>query len=386
MAPSEALPLPEPEPEPEPEPAPAPPLAKKAETLELSFVGDIVLGRYRIEHGVYRYAEMATPEANPFAEVADLLRADVVVGNLESPLIRALPPESPIHTKHRFGAGAQHVEQLARGGFTVVSLANNHFYDLGVTGQREGPELLAEVGVMAIGASREQAPLVRVETLVVEGWRVAFVAFATVRNHAGQAGGPQLPLVSLTKLGDEVLPLVEAARAEHDLVVIAVHWGEEYAETTRNTQHIAAHKLLAAGADLLIGHHPHVLQALERYPSGAQPEGGGHDGLIAYSLGNFLFPRNDGGAELSAVLRVRYEDGGPEQRPCLSEARVHPVYMSRVPSWRPVPAPRYQSSKTRSRLTTLSRVRHTQLQRATQGEELSDDLLVAGLVACDEPG
>ena len=320
--------------EPEAADAQAQPSVLKSPELELSFVGDIVLGRYRQEHERWVYREMAAPEADPFAEVSAMLAADVVVGNLESPLIGSLPEQSPIKHRNRFGAGSQHVQQLLRGGFTVLSMANNHHYDLGVEGQREGPQLLAEAGLMAIGAPREAAPGPRVETLEVQGWRVGFLAFSTIQNHGGKTGGPKIPRLSLTAVKDQLVPLLEAARDEHDLLVVVVHWGEEYAAEIRTTQRIAAHKLLAAGADLLVGHHPHVLQAIERHASG--PEEHTRDGLIAYSLGNFLFPRNDGGAELSAILSARYLDMGEGRRPCLDSARVDPIYMSRQPSWRPI--------------------------------------------------
>lgn len=354
-----------------PQSVPVPSEPVRAESLELTFVGDLVLGRYLEHRGDEVFVEMAPTDADPFAAVASLLAADVVVGNLESPVVRELPLRPPIAHRNQFAASAAHLGQLERAGFDVLSLANNHYFDLGVPGQVEGPTVLAEAGLFAIGASRSEPPLLRIETLEVDGWRIGFLAFATIRNHRGQLEGPYLPFTSLSALDDLDAELA-LARADHDLLIAVVHWGTEYAERVGVSNRIAARGLLAAGVDLVIGHHPHVLQALERRESGST-----RDGLIAYSLGNFLFPRNDGGAELSGVLRVRYVDR-PE-RPCLEQARLHPAHMVRKPGWHPEPAQGPAAARVRKRMVELSNVHGTTLRKVEDGE----DLLVEGLRGCD---
>lgn len=342
------------------------PTPERAQALELTFVGDVVLGRYLEHRGDDVFVEMQPASADPFADVASLLAADVVVGNLESPVVRELPPRPPIEHRVRFAGSAAHVQQLVRGGFDVMSLANNHYFDLGVAGQLEGPEVLAEANVFAIGASRSETPMLRVETLEVRGWRIGFLAFATVRNHVGKYGGPQLPYTQLHQL-DELDATLALARAEHDLLIVMVHWGVEYSDEVGSTYRMAARKLLDAGVDLVIGHHPHVLQALEVR----------EHGLIAYSLGNFLFPRNEGGPGLSGVLRVRYVDGPEGERPCLEQARMHPVQLIRKPSWHPEPARGYVVDRVHTRMIELSRLHSTRLRAD------GDDLLVEGLRACN---
>jgi poly-gamma-glutamate capsule biosynthesis protein CapA/YwtB (metallophosphatase superfamily) len=345
----------------------------RAAALELTFVGDVVLGRYLEHRGKEVFVEMHPAQADPFADVASLLAADVVVGNLESPVVRELPLRPPIPHRNQFASSAAHLGQLERAGFHVLSLANNHFFDLGVPGQLDGPRVLADAGLVAIGASHSELPLLRVETLEVDGWRIGFLAFATIRNHPGSPDGPQLPYTSLAAL-DELDGALALARADHDLLIAVVHWGTEYAAQVGLSNRLAARGLLDAGVDLVIGHHPHVLQALERRDSGPA-----HDGLIAYSLGNFLFPRNDGGAELSGVLRVRYVAGTERARPCLEHARLHPVHMVRKPRWHPEPARGRTADRVRNRMVELSRAHGTRLRTADEGE----DLLVEGLRACD---
>lgn len=366
---------------PEPEPAAAP--GERAETLELTFVGDVVLGRYLEHRGEEFFAQMHPPQDDPFAMVAPLLAADVVVGNLESPVMFEVPPHSPSANNYRFAGSAAYIDQLLRGGFTVMSLANNHYFDLDVAGQLEGPRVLKEAGLFAIGSSRIEPPLLRIETLEVQGWRIGFLAFATLRNHVGRRNGPQLPFASLGQLREQALPMLAAARAEHDLLVVVVHWGTEYADDVRNSNKIAARTLLESGVDLVIGHHPHVLQAIERHQSSDD-----HDGLIAYSLGNFLFPRSDHRPGMTGVLRVRYRSMTGDARPCLEAARFHPAYIVRQPGWHPEPAKGQRGRQVRKRLETLSASHGTKLVRAppadpsAKGSADDEDLLVAGLRAC----
>jgi poly-gamma-glutamate synthesis protein (capsule biosynthesis protein) len=371
VAPPSAGPQPQHIVEREPEPT-QPTQPVRAASLELTFVGDVVLGRYLEYRGDEVFVEMHPAHADPFEQVAGLLAADVVVGNLESPIVRELPSRAPIVHRNRFASSAAHLGQLDRAGFHVLSLANNHYFDLGLPGQLDGPSALADAGLLAIGASRSEPPLLRVETLEVDGWRIGFVAFATVRNHTGRPEGPYLPFTSLAAL-DELDAALALARTDHDLLIAVVHWGTQYAERVGSSNRMAARGLLDAGIDLVIGHHPHVLQALERRQTGA-----GRDGLIAYSLGNFLFPRNDGGTELSGVLRVRYLAGPEHERPCLEQVRLHPVHMVRKPRWHPEPAHGAVAERVRQRMIALSDEHDTRLLEVEGGE----DLLVAGLRRC----
>jgi len=142
-----------------PSSAPAPAPAPKADRLELTFVGDIIFGRYR-DAGFVPLA--ADPRFDYFAEIRSTLAADVVVGNLETPVVEVLPAASPIDTPHRFGASRQLVRDHLRG-FTILGLANNHALDLAEDGLRQSPRILAEEGIVPIGAARTEAPLHRVE-------------------------------------------------------------------------------------------------------------------------------------------------------------------------------------------------------------------------------
>jgi len=334
--------VPEPAPAPDPvapEPTtpsesetPSPTLTAPSESLEMTFVGDVIFGRFRAA-GFDPIPERGHPV---FAEVAELLRADLVIGNLETPVVRTLPQTSPIGSTYRFGASAEHVRHLAQAGFSAMSLANNHAYDLRGEGLAETPEILEELGVVPLGASTLEIPPVRVETIVEEGWRVGFIALTTRRNAPQVEGERQLPYLRIRDVTATVSPRIQEARADHDVLVVLIHWGEEYAEAPSRIQTIVAHDLIDAGVDLVVGHHPHVLQAFEHRGKG----------LVAYSLGNFLFENTHEIPKQTGVLRVRFRADGR----CLEQVRFHPAYIKRIPVEHPRPAGGWMGRKVRTRV------------------------------------
>jgi poly-gamma-glutamate capsule biosynthesis protein CapA/YwtB (metallophosphatase superfamily) len=330
------------------------PELERAEAFELTFVGDVILGRYRGDG----YDPIPDGEHEPFAAVTELLRSDLVVGNLETPLVRTLPAASPVGTRYSFGADAALARHLVPAGFHALSLANNHAYDMLATGVEETPAILAELGITPLGAaSTDVDERVRVETIEREGWRVGFVAVTTQSNVAPLPGLP-LPLVETAALAARVAPLVEEARVAHDLVVVLVHWGLEYADEPDWVQQQAARALVEAGADLVIGHHPHVLQGIERH---------GH-GLIAYSLGNFLFENVKEIPRQTGVLRVRYDGRG-----CMEAVVLHPAFVKSVPIKHPAPATGWMAGQVRERVRALSK------RWGTRFRDEGEDLVLEGL-------
>jgi poly-gamma-glutamate capsule biosynthesis protein CapA/YwtB (metallophosphatase superfamily) len=326
-------------------PAPAPPSAPepRPDALELVFVGDVVLGEYVFD-GHRSFAGPLAP-GDPFVDVADLLRADLVVGNLESPVMHEIPEESPLRYGHRFGASAPAVAGLAAAGFDVMSVANNHANDLGRDGLVETPEVLRAAGITPVGEAVHEGSPHRVVTLEHRGWRIAFLSATTWLNHAPTPGDPKVPVIGVSRLKRTLVPLVEQARADHDLVIVLLHWGRERRERPEPAQVHAAHAFVDAGADLVIGHHPHVLQGVERYGNG----------LIAYSLGNFLFPAREDGFRDSAVLRVRVS---AEPR-AVVEAVAHPLRLGSSPAHEPRIAVAKDRRRIHERLRRLSRSRGT---------------------------
>lgn len=342
------------------EPTPPSPTSM-ATTLDVAFVGDIIFGRYRGD----TFDPIPEPDFDVFAAIQPLLVADYVVGNLETPVVEELPTKSPIASRFRFGASKAHVAMLATTGFDAVSMANNHWYDQRLLGLEQGPRVLDRAGIVPLGEPTSPASF-RVQTVELEGWRIGFIALTNRTNAPLRENQPQTPYLLTRDVAQTIGPVVQAARADHDLLIVQIHWGDEYADGPNTTQRRAAHALVDAGVDLVIGHHPHVLQGVERY---------GH-GLIAYSLGNFLFENTSSPPRLTGVLHAQVHRNDPSQRgqgsACIESLRFKPAYIARQPTPHPTPATGGM------RRAVANRLRQTSERFATTWQDDGDDLVMAG--------
>jgi len=164
----------------------------------------------------------------------------------------------------------------------IVSLANNHFFDLGPKGAEHTIQLLDEMGIKHIGAGRnlEEAQRPVVET--IKGKKVAFLAFCDWRNET--VGW--CPFATDYQAGvnpmydDYVVSEIKKYKAQSDYVVVMPHWGIEHTWVTTPQVYRLTKKMLKAGADLILGSHPHRVQPIVNYKCAS----------VAYSMGNFLFP------------------------------------------------------------------------------------------------
>jgi len=312
---------------------------KKADEIEISFVGDIIFGRYRDEG----FDAIVDDPAALFADVKDLLsRADLTVGNLETPALPTLPKISPVKADYRFGATPKMIDALGQSGMDVVSLANNHMFDLGVSGQKATAGIVAQAGMRAIGAPTPNLPAIRVETVEVKGWRIGFIAVTNRMNHPSAAKALHTPFVDEKEMVQVIGPLVKQARPLHDLLIVFVHWGNEYSNIPGLVQKTAARFLIESGVDMVVGHHPHVLQGIERH----------RNGLIAYSLGNFVFDNLSGLPRQTGILTVRVSKG--EHRSCISQVGFQPVLIKGQPYKRPVPSSGYLADAINQRMLEMS--------------------------------
>ena len=258
-------------------------------TIVLRFAGDCLLaGHYEVEAG--DSADLAFRSSNVLEE------ADVAMVNLECPITtRGERVEKP----YNFRMHPRYLKALLIAGIDIVNLANNHIYDFGDVGLFDTISYLDSVGISHVGAGKNRAEAHQPVVMDLRGTRVAFF---------GYYGGGEAPKATATKPGvadrniDEIRIDVRKARNEQgaDFVVVNLHWGTELADTPDVGQIYFAHRVIDAGADLIVGHHPHVLQGIERYKSG----------VIAYSLGNFLFGGNSRRTYDTAVLEARVSGDG----------------------------------------------------------------------------
>ena len=260
-------------------------------TITLAAVGDIMLGR-SIGEVLQR-----NPGSTPFAGIIQQLRApDVTVGNLECALGTDGEPAAKGYT---FLGPPASAAVLADAGFDMVSLANNHSLDFGPRALDETIRLLDTAGIGHAGAGRDAAAAHRPALITANGLRLAFLAYVNVPVEGGgfdtaswEATGDR-PGLAWARPND-IAADVAAARPQADLVIVVLHSGIEGQQTPDEAQRTAAYAAIDAGAALVIGAHPHVLQGVERY----------HGGLIAYSLGNIVFDGLWGDENESAILRV----------------------------------------------------------------------------------
>lgn len=220
--------------------------------------------------------------------------ADVVFGNLESCFGG---DEQPVTQEQIvLKASDKAASVLKYFGFTVLSLANNHCGDYGFGAISHSQHLLNSYGIKSFGGSSqfgEAAPLIfkiKDATLGFLGYS-AHVASATYSQPDYRGIAPFLP--------ESVVGDIKTLRPQVDVLLVSIHWGQEYADKPTAEQIILAHRLIDAGADVVMGHHPHVLQGIENYKGK----------VIAYSLGNFIFDQRQPKTTESVILQMKIKKG-----------------------------------------------------------------------------
>lgn len=220
----------------------------------LSF-GDMMLDRY-----VRRFIDNKGVNAL-FANITPLLKdKDMVVANLEGSITNFTPkPLDPDNVSFTFDP--QIVPELKKLGFTHFSLANNHSLDFGAEGVRQTKELLDKENLKYFGDYKNQASLSYIES--IGNFKVALIGYHELFDPDTTS----------------VINEIKNIRDKTDFIIVYPHWGIEYQTQFSKGQQIKAYQFIDAGADTVIGAHPHVIQPIEIYQN--KP--------IFYSLGNFIF-------------------------------------------------------------------------------------------------
>ena len=295
------------------------PLTSDEDVVELVAVGDVMLGR-----GV-----AGVPQ--PFAAVIPFLRAaDLALANLEcvipeisefrirdsESLTRPGRLDEPALQPYRLSAPSSAVTALRKAGFDVLGLANNHALDLGPAGLAETVSQLHAAGIATVGAGPNAEAALRPLIRQVGGVRLVLLAFNAVPDPASTAlTKTEAPGQNegWTRAGwdrERVMAAIAAARAQADAVIVSVHWGYEYKIRADPAQRDAAQAMLEAGADLVIGHHPHVVQGCQVATERQKPFLTDRGRLVAYSLGNFVFDQEGEETRQGLALRAFFDDRG----------------------------------------------------------------------------
>ena len=230
--------------------------------------------------------------ASLLSDVSDVFHgADYGFVNLETPVA---PAHSHGSKPFMFDAPIALLEGLKADGIKIVSFANNHVMDQGWPGFAETRAHLRAQGLLFVGSGDTVAQPWQPVIVEANGIKVGWLGMTRWLNGNRNPDKDDQPHVNFFPYPGEsggapgmdeagVIEAVKQARAQCDLLVVSIHWGTEYAPAPRPEDVDMAHKMLDAGASVIVGHHPHVLQPVETYRTAD-----GRDAVIFYSLGNFL--------------------------------------------------------------------------------------------------
>ncbi len=227
-----------------------------------------------------------------FANMEEYRKADVAMVNLENPLTSSTLAKTK--KQLNFKADPELVKVLTAGGVDIVNLANNHAMDYEEPGLVETINTLNNAGIQSVGAGRDIKEARRPDIIEVKGQRIAYLGYYDSDLQAadnGKAG-------TNSRRNNRVAEDIRALKGQVDWIIVNYHWGVELADYPGDWQIDLARFTIDQGADLVVGHHPHVLQGAEVYK----------DRPIVYSLGNFIFGGNARSDYDTAVLKVSLKD------------------------------------------------------------------------------
>jgi poly-gamma-glutamate capsule biosynthesis protein CapA/YwtB (metallophosphatase superfamily) len=254
--------------------------------VTLIAAGDILLDR-----GVRTRAGIEDDPRYPLQTLPTLWQPnDLVLANLECPLTRRSQPASK---RYVFRCEPAMARAMRRAGIDLLTLGNNHVHDQGRAGILDTLRHLRSAGIVAVGAGRNLAHAHAPRIIQRGGARIALLGFVTIPLEGIIFADDQpTPAIATEEL---VMRSLARARSLADIVVVTVHWGRELHHAPSADQRRWASFFRHHGADLVIGHHPHVLQTVQQV----------NGRWTFYSLGNFIFDQRRRATRLSALARVR---------------------------------------------------------------------------------
>lgn len=250
-------------------------LPQISEEVFLVAVGDISYSR-----GVERIVKKQEDINYPFLKIRDFLQsADLVFANLETPIT---PGQEIPDFEMIFRSNLGTEQALKQAGLSVLSLANNHTPNFGDEGLKDTFDYLARAGIKYVGAGNNEREAYGPVYIEEKGIKFAFLAYndTAIAPASYEAGANRAGTAFMRT--DKMAEAVKEAKQKTDFVIVSMHAGIEYAGEPNESQVNFAHAAIDAGADLIIGHHPHVVQTMEKY----------RGKYIFYSLGNFIFDQS----------------------------------------------------------------------------------------------
>lgn len=256
-------------------------------------VGDMMLGRSIMNKGSKsNYIGMFSGVSSLWAD------SDYVSGNLECVLLDNPSDYEKNDKEIHINAEEKTADVLKESGFTLVNLANNHLADFCADGVVNTIDALQEKGLDYVGAGKNITEAAAYDIQEVNGIKIATVSVSDIipKNFSATSNKPGILSTNTMRYYQAVRDAAEEA----DLVIANIHWGVEYGLNQTERQEQLGKNLINFGADIVIGSHPHVLQPIEKY----------NDGIIFYSMGNFVFDQGWSRTKDSVVLNYFLDEDG----------------------------------------------------------------------------
>jgi gamma-polyglutamate biosynthesis protein CapA len=240
--------------------------SNEKQEIKLLFVGDVMMARY-VEK---RIKNLNKEYIYPFEKILNYLKTfDYVIANLEGPIS---DKGVKVGSKYSFRMKPEVAEALSKANINIVNLANNHIFDYGKVAFEDTLKNLEKNNIKYFGNSYE--PLI----IEKEGAKIGFLGFSDFLKHLEVKENK----IGIATINDNISEIIKKAKEKVDILIVSFHWGEEYKKIANERQRKIAKIAIDSGADLVIGHHPHIIQNIEKYK----------DKFIFYSLGNFIFDQN----------------------------------------------------------------------------------------------
>lgn len=239
--------------------------------VKLTFVGDVIFGstvETVLKQNGWDYPYLGLKE--------ELGNADITFANLETPITERGTAQDK---EYAYRSSPLALPAFQAAGFDIVNLANNHILDYGQQGLLDTFTNLDKMKIRYIGAGKNSEEAFRPVIMERKGMKIAYLGFSKNVPDTSWKAGKDHPGVADTYNYTVPVAAIKKAREQADLVVVIAHWGTERKMSPEDYQKDLAHRYIDAGADLVVGGHPHVLQGFEEYKGK----------WIAYSMGNFLF-------------------------------------------------------------------------------------------------
>lgn len=262
----------------------------------LAAIGDILLhdtvyNDAKDENG-YNFTPMFSP-------IKDMLAApDFLIANQES---TPAGVELGVSSYPLFNSPKEIVKSLQDVGVDAVTTANNHSLDQGEKGLLSAIDYYEKISMPYVGAFKSQEDKERIRTFNVNGIKFALLSYTYGTNGIPVPKGKDY-LVNLIDEQNMIQEIKKAKSMNIDLVVLSLHWGNEYQRFPTEEQERLANVLTENGVDIIFGHHPHVLQPIQTYKTSD-----GRDAVVIYSLGNFLSGQKDDFKDIGGMVTVQVE-------------------------------------------------------------------------------